>query len=51
MTESEARRARLGDVACRRAQEVADQAPELTPEVRDALAVLLRTTKVADQAA
>lgn len=36
------RRARLGDRGCKRAQEIADAAPELTPAMRDVLAILLR---------
>lgn len=53
-TEADGRRARLGDDVCRRAREVADQAPDLTPAQQNALAVLMRdtrTTKAADKAA
>lgn len=44
-TRAESRRTRLGEVACARAREVADAAPNLTPAQRDALAVLMRTTR------
>ena len=37
----DARRARLGEAACRRAQQIADEAPELTPEMVAILAPLL----------
>ena len=52
-TESEARRARLGDTAVQAAREDGDAAPDLSSAELTALAVLLRdaTPKVPDQVA